>query len=102
MSPISLDKTYRFSDDVVVRDIDGEIIIVPLTAGIGDMEDELYTLNATGRAICDRLDGKRSLREMAKEISQEFDAGLEEIEADMAGFLEELLKRGMLVEAAGA
>ena len=28
----------------------GGIIIVPLVAGIGDMEDELFTLNDTGKA----------------------------------------------------
>ena len=39
----------------------GEIIIVPLVAGIGDMEDELFTLNDTGKAIWDTLDRRRGL-----------------------------------------
>ena len=30
-----------------------------LVAGIGDMEDELFTLNETGKAIRERLDGHR-------------------------------------------
>jgi len=42
---ISLDSAYAVSEDVVAREIEGQVIIVPLTAGIGDMEDELYTLN---------------------------------------------------------
>ena len=53
-----MDAVYAPSEDVVAREIEGELIIVPLVAGIGDMEDELYTLNETGRAIWDRLDGK--------------------------------------------
>ena len=36
------------SEDVVAREIEGEFIIVPLAAGIGDMEDELYSLNESG------------------------------------------------------
>ena len=46
-----LDAVYTPSEDIVAREIEGEIIIVPLVAGIGDMEDELYTLNDTGKAI---------------------------------------------------
>ena len=34
----------------------GEIIIVPLVAGIGDMEDELFTLNDTVKASWGQLD----------------------------------------------
>ena len=52
---IKRDAVYAVSDDVVAREIEGEIIIVPLVAGIGDLEDELFTLNETGKAIWDRL-----------------------------------------------
>lgn len=48
---IVLDSIYFLSQDVVARDIEGELIIVPLTSGIGDSEDEIFTLNDTGRAI---------------------------------------------------
>jgi hypothetical protein len=57
---ISLDNAYAVSEDVVAREIEGEIIIVPLVAGIGDMEYELYTLNETGKAVWARLDAERS------------------------------------------
>jgi hypothetical protein len=36
---VALDAIYVPSEDVVFRDIEGELIIVPLTSGIGDMED---------------------------------------------------------------
>lgn len=86
------------SNDIVARKIEGEIVIVPLISGIGDLEDELYTLNETGRAIWERLDGSKSLRDIAAELSSEFDAPLEEIERDVAGLVDELIKRKMLVE----
>jgi hypothetical protein len=50
-APVRLDTICAPSDDVVAREIEGDIMIVPLVAGIGDADDELYTLNETGRAI---------------------------------------------------
>lgn len=96
---ILFDAAYAPSEDVVARVIEGELIIVPLTAGIGDMEDDLYTLNETGRAIWDLLDGKRTLKEVILELSAEFEATEGEIEKDVLGLVTELYKRRMLVEA---
>lgn len=95
----SLNGSYVPSEEVVAREIEGEIIIVPLTAGIGDLEDELYTLNGTGKAVWDRLDGKRTLSDLVGELSAEFEAPSGQVERDVVGFVEELLKRGILVEA---
>ena len=95
----TLDAVYTPSDDVVAREIEGELIIVPLTAGIGDTEDELYTLNETGKAIWDRLDGTRSLRAVAAELAAEYDGPAADIEQDVAGLVGELVRRRMLVEA---
>jgi len=86
------------SADIVAREIEGEIVIIPLVAGIGDLEDELYTLNETGRAIWKRLDGKKTLGAIAKELALEFDGPIEEIERDVAGLVDELVRRKMLVE----
>jgi len=90
--------SYVPSEEIVAREIEGELIIVPLVSGIGDMEDELFTLNETGRAIWDRLDGQRRLKDVVDELVQEFDADEGEIEEDVIGLLEELLKRKMVVE----
>lgn len=94
-----LDAAYAPSDDVVAREIEGELIIVPLVAGIGDMEDELFTLNEIGKAIWDRLDGQKTLEALVAELSAEFEGPVEEIQRDVTGFVDELLSRRMLVEA---
>jgi hypothetical protein len=91
------DSVYVVSDDVVAREIEGEIIIVPLVAGIGDLEDELFTLNATGKAIWDRLDGRRSLNDVIAELAAEYQAPPGEIETDVLGLAAELVRRRMLV-----
>lgn len=96
---VSLNNVYVPSgDDVVAREIQGEFIIVPITSGIGDLEDEIFTLNETGRAIWNKLDGKRSLKEIVKELTSEYNSSSQEIEKDVLGITQELLKRKMLVE----
>lgn len=98
MTEINLSAVYEPSDEVVARDIEGELIIVPLTAGIGDMEDEIYTLNPTGRAIWERLNGQRHLQDVVVELSSEFEGEPGEIEQDVRGLVAELVNRRMLVQ----
>ena len=94
---VNLNASYVPSEDVVAREVQGELIIIPITSGIGDLEDEILTLNETGRAIWNKLDGKRNLKEIVKKLSSDFQGSPEDIEKDVAGFTEELLKRKMLV-----
>jgi hypothetical protein len=95
---ISAENVYKPSDDVVAREIEGEIIIVPLVAGIGDMEDELFTLNDTGKAIWDNLDGQRSLADVVAALQPEFEEAEDgAIERDVLGLVAELVQRRMLV-----
>ena len=85
------------SEDVVAREIDGELIIVPIASGIGDMEDELYTMNKTGREIWRRLDGVKSLGLIAADLSSEYGAPPSDIERDILGLVTELVRRKMVV-----
>jgi hypothetical protein len=102
MKKPSLDMIFSRSDDVVAREIDGALIIVPLTAGVGDMEDDLFSLNETGTEIWNLLDGSKSLREVATLLEKKYQACPDEIAQDILGIVTELAKRRMLVDAAGA
>jgi len=93
---INLEAVLAVSANIVAREIENELIIVPLTAGVGDLEDELYTLNESGRAIWALLDGQRSLHQVVDELAQEFDSPVSEIEADVLGLMDVLLTRGIL------
>jgi len=95
---VNLKSIYVPSENVVAREVQGEFIIIPITSGVGDLEDEIFTLNETGRAIWNRLDGKKTLQGVVKDLEAEFVAGQGQIEKDVLGITEELLKRGMLVE----
>lgn len=98
---IKLNQVYVPSDDIVARDIEGELIIVPLVAGIGDMEDELFSLNDTGKDIWRRLDGKATLADVAEALADEYGAQPDEIESDVVGLVGELVRRKMLVVKPG-
>jgi hypothetical protein len=95
---LELGKIFIPSEEVVAREIEGEIIIVPLSAGIGDMEDELFSLNETAKVIWKELDGKKSLRDIACLLSAEYEAQPDEIEEDVVGLISELYARKIVVE----
>lgn len=98
---VTLDGVYILSEDIVAREIEGELIIVPLTWGVGGTEDEqdaIFTLNEAGRAVWERLGGQRNLRAVAADLAAEYEAPSEEIEADVLGLVGELVNRRMLVE----
>lgn len=95
-SSVSASTVCGPSPDVVAREIEGEIVIVPLVAGIGDADDELYTLNETGHALWKKLDGRRSLAQIVDELEPDFDAPRATLEADVVGFAAEMVRRGIL------
>ncbi|MFA4992265.1 MAG: PqqD family protein [Candidatus Omnitrophota bacterium] len=95
---IDINGMYKPSEDVVARDVQGEFIIIPITSGAGDLEDEIYSLNETGRAIWEKLDGKKTLKDAVRELVSDFEGDGAEIEKDVSGLLGELLKRKMIVK----
>jgi hypothetical protein len=97
MDEVTLDMVCVPSDDVVAREIEGDLIIVPLVAGIGDTEDELYTMNETGKAIWSLLDGQRTLGAVAEELAAEFSAPVGEVAKDVSGLMNELIRRKMVL-----
>jgi len=91
-----LDEVYAPSQDVVARKIEGEMIIIPMVAGIGDLEDELYTLNKTGQAVWEKLNGIKSIRVIVDELAAEYLAPIETIQEDVLGIIGELARRRII------
>ena len=98
MTNTELAKIFVPSEDIVAREIEGELIIIPLVAGIGDLEDELFTLNDTGVAIWHQFDGKKDLQTIVDNMRQDYDVEEKEIIYDVLGWVGELVKRRILVE----
>lgn len=93
-----INRIYSISDNVVAREIEGEIIIIPISSDIRNSEDEIFTLNENARAIWEKLNGKNTLKDIINKIESKFQAAPEKIQKDVLGFTEELSKRNILIE----
>jgi hypothetical protein len=91
-----LNEVFGPSPDVVARKIEGEVIIIPIVAGIGDLDDDLYTLNVTGQAIWEKMDGKKSVRAIVEELCAEYQAPMDIIQRDVEGIVNELARRKLI------
>ena len=96
---LSLKSVCARSNCVVARDISGTTLIVPLSAGIVEVDGELFALSDSGRAIWQRLDGEQDLAAVALSLSRLFNASIYEIENAVLAFAEELRFRKLLVIA---
>lgn len=83
--------------EFVVRTIVGETVLVPVRGQAGDL-DAIYTFNELGSFIWALLDGKRSVTEIVREICEQFDAAIENVEHDTIQLLATLQGWG-IVEA---
>ena len=84
-----LDAVYAQDDNMVFRRIGEEVILVPIRWQTADME-AIYTLNETGAAIWELLDGQRPLAEIRDALVTEFDVSPEQAEADVLEYIEML------------
>lgn len=95
---IKPDTVYVPSPDVVSREIEGVIVIIPIVSGMGDLENELFSLNETGKAVWRKMDGSRTMSQVISELAGEYQASEDDIREDVNGLVSELLKRRMIVE----
>ena len=93
---INLNTIYVPSEDVVAREVQGELIIIPITAQAKSEEDAIFSANESGKAIWGKLTQKKSLKTIIEELSSEFNVPVSQIKVDVLGFLGELLKRKMV------
>ena len=77
--------------DTASRLFDGEAVIVSPSKNMVRM------LNSVGGRIWELADGSRSLAEIIEQIVQEYEVEPQEAGVSVAGFVQELVDRGMLV-----
>ncbi len=92
----TLQSLFMPSEDIVARKIEDEMLIIPLASGIGDLNEELYSLNATAQMIWQYLDGKNTLENIVEMLLTRFDATRDTLEEDVLGLLQELYNRGIV------
>ena len=84
--------------DYVVRCIGGETILVPVSAGVADL-DAIYVLNGAAAVVWSRLDGRASVADLVAAVTQEYEVTDEEAAADVQSFLQSLSDDGLVVPA---
>ena len=89
---IDPDKTIAMkSDRSVSRIIDGEAVVV-------EPKDAMINIiNETGTRIWELADGKRTVREIAGLIAEDFDVSRDRALADTAEFLLDLKEKGLVI-----
>ncbi len=82
-------RTYRKSPDVVLRRVAGEALLIPIRRRLTDL-DRIFTINETGEAVWELLNGRRTLEDIAMELAARFDVEPARARADVEELLDQL------------
>jgi sulfur transfer complex TusBCD TusB component (DsrH family) len=85
------------SEKVVVRKVGNEMVIVPLVNSVADMT-RVLTLNETGAAIIEALDGQRTISQVEAQLISVFDVESDILAADLQNFILDALAKGIIEE----
>ena len=75
----------------------GEVFLVPIRGRLADLQ-ELFVLDDVGSWIWERLDGSRSVHDLATEVVGEFEVDHAQAAADLEVFLQQLREAGLTKE----
>ena len=93
---ISIDLRFVRNQEVVVRKIQGELIIVPIRSGVGDL-NSLYTLNPVGAVLWDFMNESHTIGEMVKRVCDEFEVTAAQAQRDIEAFLDSLMQEKLIL-----
>ena len=82
--------TYKASDEVTWRDVDGELVVLKLTSG------EYYSFNNLGRTTWMSLSEGKSIADVIDAIAAEYDVAYEQAESDVHNFVGGLIQNDLL------
>ncbi|MDD5069869.1 MAG: PqqD family protein [Candidatus Omnitrophica bacterium] len=82
-------KIFKKTDKIVTRDIEGEVILLPLYKSSKDM-NYIYTLNETAAAFWNLVDGKKTVSAIAKEILAIYDVSEEILAKEIDALVKDL------------
>ncbi len=94
---VSGKRVFRRNEDVLSREVAGEMVLVPIRGSVADMQ-KLFTLNSVGAFIWAQLDGETTVEQVGMRVQEEFEVTLEEAESDLNQFIYDLLGAGLIEE----
>jgi hypothetical protein len=99
MSMHSAHPRFVCNREVVARHIEGELVIVPIRSGVGDL-NSLYTLNAVGAVLWEFMTVGHTLDEMVSRVCNEFEVPASRAENDIQEFLDSMLAEKLIQQVA--
>jgi hypothetical protein len=91
---------YRRTDQVVRREIAGEVLLVPVRGELAQLQ-QMFVLNPVGEFIWSRLDGERGVEALVAELVDAFEVSAEQAHSDIEAFLSRLSEAGLAHEVKG-
>jgi hypothetical protein len=95
MLEVQSDARFIRNREVVSRQIEGELIIVPIRRGVGDL-NSLYTLNPVGSILWEYMTEGHTVPEMVSRVCDEFDVATSQAQADIQEFLRSMLEEKLI------
>jgi hypothetical protein len=96
---IATDLRFIRNQEVVSRKIEGELVIVPIRSGVGDL-NSLYTLNSVGSVLWEFMTEGHTVGEMVERVCDEFEVTKAQARKDIELFLDSLLEEKLVLSAA--
>ena len=95
MQIVQTDARFIRNHEVVSRQIEGELVIVPIRRGVGDL-NSLYTLNPVGSTLWEFMNEGHTIPEMVNRVCDEFDVASVQAQVDIQAFLDSLLEEKLI------
>lgn len=83
------DKVYKKSSNMVSREIDNEMILMPIYK-TDKAISEMYTLNKSATRMWELISGRRRLKDIADELCAKYKAPRKRIETDLEEFIKDM------------
>ena len=96
MTDVSLQTSFRVSDDVVFRELDGEAVLLNLASGI------YFGLDAVGTRVWQLIEQHGRLDTVLERMCEEYDAPADVLQRDLLRIASELAQKGLVVSGDAA
>lgn len=93
MAKLGLDDWVSINPAVLIADVEGEVVMMDVDHGA------YFTLNRVGSHIWRRLGERTQLAALCRDLAREFDAPVQQIEAETLALIQELSEKNLVVVA---
>jgi hypothetical protein len=88
--------TLRRADGFVSRAFGDETVVVPVRAGVANLE-KIFTMNAVGSTIWQGIEAGATVQDLVGRVVREYSVTEAEAAVDVAAFVDLLASKGLVV-----